>query len=252
MIRKSTVFIIFILILACSVIEPAAADPSIVQESENKSSNLNFIYVNAPLDDRIEKNVNLAYLKILVDFNLAFDSRITFFIYKDQPSFWRETFQNENNGITTGFANHVDNIVKLTSPSDTSIKSEADMLKVPVHELVHILLPHNYVEIREGIAVYLADQLKPFSAEDIPANLSSLVTYRGGADSIRMQYNLAGYKAKFMIEECFNMNYAKYKDFMNNPEDYTITGYSSESDFLKEFRKYLESRVLLSAEMKFH
>ncbi len=84
-------------------------------------------------------------------------------------------------------------------------------LKVPIHELVHILLPHEYLDIREGTAYYLAGQTKAFTKADIPTNLSSIITYEGKAEKIRMTYNLAGYKAKFIIEECLEMDYKNIK-----------------------------------------
>lgn len=117
------------------------------------------------------------------------------------------------------------------------------MLKVPVHELVHVLLPSNTLDIREGLAYYLADQLKDFSTDDIPENVVNIVTYQGEGDQIRMQYNLAGYKAKFIIEECLDMDYLKYKTYMTSPNDYAMLGYEHEADFSNALTAYLQSQA---------
>lgn len=215
-----------------------------VEEEVTLAPNLVFQYIDTNQDERVEKVVNQAYKKFIDDFEVSFDEEITFIVYKDQPAFWEGAFGGENNGNTTGFADHEERVVHLTSPSDTSIKTEEEMLKIPVHELVHIILPHGYIDIREGIACYLAGQSMEFTLEDIPSNLSSIVTYQGGGDTIRMQYNLAGYKAKFMIEECFDMDFVKYKEYMNSPDDYSIAGYASEEEFLNDFRIYLQEKAI--------
>ena len=211
-------------------------------EEVELSSNFIFEYIDTDRDERIEKSVNKAFRKFLEDFELSYDEEIKFIIYKDQPSFWGGAFGGENNGMTTGFADQEARIVHITAPSDTSLRSEADMLKLPVHELVHIILPHGYIDIREGIACYLAGQITDFSPDDIPSNLSSIINYENldvGLHRLRMQYNFAGYKTKFMIEECLDMDFVKYKSFMDNPDDYSIAGYKSETEFLADFRKYL-------------
>ncbi|MBS7526790.1 hypothetical protein KHM83_08880 [Fusibacter paucivorans] len=224
-----------------NVLDPAQEIGESDDDAIPIAANLKFEYIDTERDARIEKIVNQAYQKLTDDFEMTFDSDITFKIYKDQKEFWERVFGGENNGITTGFANHVENIVHLTSPTDISIKSEADMLKVPVHELVHILLPSNTLDIREGLAYYLADQLKDFSTDDIPTNVVNIITYQGEGDQIRMQYNLAGYKAKFIIEECFDMDYLKYKTYMASPNDYTVLGYEHETDFSNALTAYLQS-----------
>lgn len=209
----------------------------------DRKSKFIFDYRDIDSDKRVEASLLNMYDNILDDFDMTFEDNIKIIIYKNQAEFWSDTFGGDNNLTTTGFANHVERTIHITSPTDTSIKSEDKMLKVPVHELVHILLPHNYIEIREGIAVYLSDQLGPYTLEDIPKNLSSTISYEGSVEDIGMQYNFAGYKTKFILEECLDRDYGLYKSFMDNPDDYMILGYPSEIEFLKDFKRYLEENA---------
>lgn len=212
----------------------------VVTDVNEEVSNLSFEFVDVEEDKRIIDIVNIAYIRIEDEFDIEYTKEIKFTIYKDQETFWANTFGDNNNGATTGYGNVDESYVNLTSPSDTSIKSKEEMLKVPVHEMVHVLLPHGYLDIREGIAYYLADQLRVYSMEDIPGNLSTMITYQGTIDEIRMSYNLAGYKTKYIIEECLENNCVEYKYFMDNPDDFTILGYNSEQEFIEDLRMYLE------------
>ncbi len=159
-----------------------------VEEEVTLAPNLVFQYIDTNQDERVEKVVNQAYKNLSMTLKYLLMKRLLLLYIKTSQPLGRGV-GGENNGNTTGFADHEERVVHLTSPSDTSIKTEEEMLKIPVHELVHIILPHGYIDIREGIACYLAGQSMEFTLEDIPSNLSSIVTYQGGGDTIRMQYN---------------------------------------------------------------
>ncbi len=207
------------------------------------ATNILFNFEDLEKDERIIKVVNEAYFKIVDSFDLDYQDKIVFTIFKDQASFWSNTFEGDNNGVTTGYGSAEKSIVHITSPKDVSIKSEEEMLKVPVHEMVHVLLPHEYLDIREGIAYYLAGQLREYTTDDIPENLSTLITYEGDVETIKNSYNFAGYKTKFIIEECLHNDCVKYKVFMNRPDDYTILGYDNESEFIEVLKRYLEENA---------
>lgn len=189
-----------------------------------------------------------SFARINSRFNLDFSDKISVTVYPSQVEFWASVFpNNENNNRTTGFADHVNNKIHLTSPNDISIKSKEEMLKVPTHELAHILIPHSWIDIREGIAVYLANQIMPYEKNDIPQNLASLIDYSGTPESTKMSYSFAGLKIKFIIEECLERDSVKFLEFISNPDeelDYSEIGYVNEKIFLESFREYLLNNTI--------
>lgn len=204
--------------------------------------NDNFIFAG---EDNVEMKMIVleAFENINSEFDLDFDDKIEVIIYPTQEEFWTNAFpENKNNNRTTGFADHVNKKIYLTSINDTSIKSREEMLKVPVHELVHILIPHNWIDFREGIAVYLANQLKAYNKNDVPSNLSTIINYQGSLDDVATQYSFAGWKTKFIIEECFANDKIEFLNFIASPDkqlDYSVLGYNDEQEFLDSFRVYL-------------
>jgi hypothetical protein len=120
------------------------------------------------------------------------------------------------------------------------------MLKVPIHELTHVLIPHNWVDFREGIAVYLADQIIPYTKEDIPSNLDSIINYQGNSEDVKLSYSFAGLKIRFILEECLNDNTEKFLMFISTPDqelNYHQIGYNNEKDFLDAFKEYLLNKA---------
>lgn len=208
-----------------------------------RSKELDEFVFKGESNKEMEEILKRSYVEIVEKFDIDFDKKIEVEIFPTQEKFWQATFPDkENNNSTTGFADHVNNKIYLTSIRDTSVKSREEMLKVPTHELVHILIPHAWVDLREGIAVYLANQLKDFSKEDIPSNLDNLVTYQGEAEDQKMQYSFAGWKIKFIIEECLNEDYEKFLSFISEPEkelDYSVIGFQLKGDFINKFKLYL-------------
>ncbi len=201
-------------------------------------------YIETDEDKEMEVALYRAYERYVELFELTHEGIITINIYKDQPTFWQNTFNGDNNHATTGFANVSECKIHLTSPKDTSIKSRERMLKVPAHELVHILLPHDYIEIREGVAVYLADQIRDYNIKDIPAILEGIITYRGTVDEIGNSYNMAGLKTKYIIEECLESDHLKYLEYMEDYNNYALLGFDRKEDFLEELRQYLIDNAL--------
>lgn len=239
----STIILLIILILFTFTVNVECVNNQKIDLSEQ----LEFIYMNTAKNTELENRVFLSFSDITKKFQLKFEDRIKIIIFNTQNEFWDNVFpEKENNNSTTGFADVEKKIIYLTSPEDNSIKTREEMLKVPTHELVHILLPHPWIDIREGLAVYLADQIQSYSADEIPDNLNSIISYKGSAEKKRRSYTFAGLKIKFIIEECLENDFEKFMEFISTPEkdlDYERIGFNNETEFLNAFREYLGAGV---------
>ena len=172
--------------------------------------------------------------------------KVDFYIYPDRKIFFKDVLHcDEPFGTTTAMADHVSNRIYLTSPYDPEVKDLGkDMRKVAVHELVHLYFPSEYIFIREGTAEYFSGRLVAVQPEELPYGFHNIRFYVDGPDETRKAYNLSGWMMKFIIEECLDGGLEKelqrFKLYCAKPDDYTVIGFKSESDFFEDFRAFLE------------
>ena len=195
-----------------------------------------------------------SFQDITSQFGLVFEGRIEVHVFACQQDFWEAVFPGRpNNHRTTGFADMDRRRIYLASPSDTSVRPASEIQKVPRHELVHILLPHRDFLRREGIAVYLADQLNPVPEALLPvvSEESIRVLFRGfetgDSEMVRAAYNLSGWRERFIYEECFGSRALEFlRDFnsMAPGPDYETLGFDSADAFYAAFTEYLCLHVL--------
>ena len=207
-----------------------------------------YVYSDATLGP-VVSIVEDAYAFLSAAFGVVLETPIEVHLFPTQTAFWNRVFPGrENNGRTTGYADAENGRIYLTSPDDTSIKSREEMLKVPLHELTHLFLPHTDTLRREGAAVSLADQLTPAPSGLLPITGEDDIVrlFRGmessDIDSVRAGYNLAGWRERFVLEECLDGDYRRYLSHYRTQVDrfdWSSLGYPSEVAFYTALSGYI-------------
>lgn len=174
-------------------------------------------------------------------FNKILSEKISVYIFSDQLSFSKKVFgSDEPVQNATGLADHVSGRFFITSCYD-DCKPKERLMKTPVHELVHIYFPSNYIWIREGIACYYSDMLEKIPAEEIPKHLYDLKFYTDSPEETEKAYNCSSWMIKYIIEECLHNDLKAFRKYEQNFEDYNRIGFVDEADFFRGFTEYLES-----------
>jgi hypothetical protein len=180
------------------------------------------------------------YRRLVEKYDLDFDKRIAVYVYKDQASFVKKVF-----GWTTvemnvaGLADHVQRRLFLTSIYDPCKPAE-HMLKMPLHELTHVLLPSPAVWVREGIAHYEAGMLSDVGGDDLPRSLAAMPFYRSDAET-SAAYNQAGWLVKYIVEELLHGEASRFLGFARSPEDFRAIGIANERALMDGWRAYLNA-----------
>jgi hypothetical protein len=180
------------------------------------------------------------YRRLVEKYDLDFDKRIGVYLYKDQASFVKKVF-----GWTTvemnvaGLADPGQRRLFMTSIYDPCKPAE-HMRKMPLHELTHVLLPSGMVWVREGIAMYEADMLAPVDAGALPRTIDALPFYRSDEDS-SAAYNLAGWLAKYIVEELLAGDAPRFVRFARSPTDWAAIGVVNERELMEKWHEYLRA-----------
>jgi len=178
------------------------------------------------------------YRRLVAKYDLAFDKRVAVYVYRDQLSFVKKVF-----GWTTvemnvaGLADPGQRRLFMTSIHDPCKPAE-HMRKMPRHELTHVLLPSGMVWVREGIAMYEADMLVPVDAGALPRTIDDLKFYRSDEDT-SAAYNLAGWLAKYIVEELLAGDAPRFVRFARSPTDLAAIGVTNEKALMDGWRAYL-------------
>lgn len=229
--------VIFLLFLSCSA---AQQKSKLYEDSDIRI----YCYDNKDYQMVID-TLLCSVKKIKETFNISLKHKTEVYIYRNQKEFWKNTFpRKKNNGASTGFAN-LDNFkLSLTSPYDTSVKSFDKMIKVPAHEVIHFLLPHGIIPVREGIAVYFANQITPVDKKDIPKKESDLIFYSKDKLKTAKAYNISGWQIKFIFEECLKKSpkkFLEYLEVIKRGSGYKFLGFKNEKEFFISFGSYLRN-----------
>lgn len=208
-----------------------------IHESEN------FIFYAEDTDDYTEL-IELVERKNK-DFETIFkkkiQEKIQIYIFKDQKSFSKHVFNSDTPvQNATGFADQVSMKFYITSFYDTC-KSKERLLQTPIHELVHLYYPSEYIWIREGMACYYAEMLTEISPEELPNNFSEIHFYSRGVSETAKAYNCSGWIVKYIIEELLDDDIVKFKSFESNPKDYSFLGFNNETAFFNSWKEYMAS-----------
>ena len=146
-------------------------------------------------------------------FNKSLPEKIRVYIFSDQLSFSKKVFgSDEPVQNATGLADHVSCRFFITSFYD-DCKPKERLMKTPVHELVHIYFPSNYIWIREGTACYYSGMLDKISADEVPEHLYDLRFYTEGPEETEKAYNCSSWMVKFIIEECLNNDLKEFRRY---------------------------------------
>jgi hypothetical protein len=178
------------------------------------------------------------YRRLVEKYDLAFDKRVAVYVYKDQASFVKKVF-----GWTTvemnvaGLADPGQRRLFLTSIHDPCKPAE-HMLKMPLHELTHVLLPSGMVWVREGIAHYEAGMLAEVDAQELPRSLDAMPFYRSD-DETAAAYNHAGWLVKYIVEELLAGDAPRFVRFARSPTDLASIGVANEKALMDGWRVYL-------------
>ena len=174
-------------------------------------------------------------------FGTSLSEKIKVYIFSTQLTFSRCVFNSEEPVMNvTGLADHVSLRFYITSFYD-SCKPRERLLQTPVHELVHLYFPSQWVWIREGTACYLAEMLTPDSAEDLPSRISELHFYSRGEEENKRAYNYSGWIIKYIFEECLGGSMKRFRQFSRTPSDFSILGFDGEASFFEGWKSYMRT-----------
>jgi hypothetical protein len=174
-------------------------------------------------------------------FGTEIEGKISIYIFATQSSFAKHVFHSDIPVLdTTGFADHRSKAFYITSYYDTC-KTKERLMQTPIHELVHIYFPHEYIWIREGIACYFADMLFEIPSADYPERFSDLRFYVDGVDGTRKAYYASAWLIKYVFEELCNCDMRLFRRFARYPDNYWIFGIDDEQEFFLRWRKYMSN-----------
>lgn len=178
------------------------------------------------------------YNRLTALLNPDFCEKVDIYIYPDQKSLWIDVFDTAEMTIKVrGFADPKNRRIYLTSPYEDCYRP-GEAYTVPVHELVHILYPHSWVFIREGLAEYLSGRTISFSPDDLPEAYHEFGFYQGEVQT-RKAYNFSGWLMRYIVEEIGQGDFNLFLEYAANPEDYSILGFADSSELFKQWRVYM-------------
>ena len=223
--RRLVVF--SVMLSLCTAV--VAVDLSTQREIARTDSFVFYAEDNASYSDLIDfvetRNAEFEHV-----FSCHIPETIRVYIFASQLSFSRHVFNSETPvQNTTALADHVSMAMYITSPYD-GCKSYDDMLRTPVHELVHIYFPSGYVWIREGIAHYYSGLLTHDRIGELPRDLSEMRFYVDGTRETERAYHASAYLVKYIIEELCDGQISRFRAYAANPTDFTLIGLTDEHE----------------------
>jgi hypothetical protein len=178
--------------------------------------------------------------KLEIQFQMKLKKKPTFYIYTDHDSSSWKIFESKKSVIQTAMAGPINCIVYLTSPYD-NFKNKEYYYSVPVHELVHLFYSPSDLWLREGLAVYLSEQLTEKQSVESIKTYKDLYPDKIARNSFLSYYNNCGWAVKYLIEEKFNNSIDQFRAFCKSKNRNQMIGYDNMDQFITEWKKWMKN-----------
>ena len=198
-------------------------------------------YSEDPKDyDQIIKTLSQKYVEFSDLFKKTLPGKIKVYIFSDQLSFSEKVFNSDvpvQNAA--GLADYGQRRIFITSFYDTC-KPRSVLLKMPVHELVHIFYKGQAIWIREGIAHYLSDMADPLDKENLSSRFDDFIFYAEGTAATKKAYDESAWMIKFILEELCHNDFAMLLEYLADYQNYKILGLQNENGLFEKWKEYIK------------